>query len=344
VSTLTKDKLPQLIEALGQSATVYVPIEIDGVSKFAPYGSAGTAEPRFDLVNTMLPPKDLLFPQSEKMYRYGIDAEGQPFINSICESTDVVLFGIRPCDVQGIKCLDDVFLGSGYTDEFYQPRRENTLLVAHACSAVADTCFCDSMGGSPAAAEGADILLQDINECPIGDECADGWTVTALTEKGASALAGWQQWLDDGPGGPGFSPNCTLKVNTQGLAAKLDKMFEPPLWEDEVKKCLTCGTCTYVCPTCYCFDISQDNAMRMGERYRCWDSCMFSSYTLMAGHHNPRADKLSRVRNRFMHKLCFFEERYGKSLCVGCGRCVEKCPVALDITVLIDQIGAAEVL
>jgi len=83
--------------------------------------------------------------------------------------------------------------------------------------------------------------------------------------------------------------------------------------------------------------------MKEGERFRCWDSCMFTAYSEMAGHHNPRPEKLSRVRQRFMHKLCFFEDRYGKSLCVGCGRCIEKCPVALDITCLIDEIGAADV-
>jgi ferredoxin len=133
--------------------------------------------------------------------------------------------------------------------------------------------------------------------------------------------------------------SCTLKVNASGIKEKLDGMFEHPLWDEVAKKCLTCGTCTFVCPTCHCFDISQENRMKEGERFRCWDSCMFSSYTEMAGNHNPRADKTSRVRQRFMHKLCFFEDRYGKSLCVGCGRCVEKCPVALDITCLIDEIG-----
>jgi ferredoxin len=170
--------------------------------------------------------------------------------------------------------------------------------------------------------------------------------VRAQTEKGSAALEAWKPFLTDAAAPEVSTPapniQCTLKVDMTGIKEKLDLMFEHPLWDEISKKCLTCGTCTYVCPTCHCFDISQENKMNAGERFRCWDSCMFSAYTEMAGNHNPRAEKMPRVRQRFMHKLCFFEDRYSKSLCVGCGRCVEKCPVALDITVLIDQIGAVE--
>ena len=135
--------------------------------------------------------------------------------------------------------------------------------------------------------------------------------------------------------------HCTLQVDSTNIKEKLDALGDSPeLWDALSIKCLNCGTCTYLCPTCYCFDISQENKYKEGLRFRCWDSCMFSEYTEMAGGHNPRPNKKDRVRNRFMHKLNYFEDRYGKMLCVGCGRCVEKCPVNLDITVLIDKIGA----
>jgi ferredoxin len=259
--------------------------------------------------------------------------------------------------------MDDVFLTKGYDDEFYGARRERLTTVAIGCTEVLESCFCDSMGLNPGSAPSADVQLSVLAD-------GSGWLVVAQTEKGEAAVASWSDFLER-ESGEGAAPSvtlseakslaenvstntdvavsslaqttCTLKVNTEGLKSKLDLMFEHPLWEEVSKKCITCGTCTFVCPTCHCFDISQENKMKDGERFRCWDSCMFSSYTEMAGHHNPRADKASRVRQRFMHKLCFFEDRYGKSLCVGCGRCVEKCPVALDITVLIDEIGAADV-
>lgn len=123
-----------------------------------------------------------------------------------------------------------------------------------------------------------------------------------------------------------------------GVAAKLPALFESDLWSDIADTCVQCGTCTFVCPTCYCFDISQDQRADEGSRFRCWDSCMFTDYTLMAGGHNPRAERSTRVRQRFMHKLCYFEQRYGESLCVGCGRCIQECPAAVDITRIIDAI------
>jgi ferredoxin len=301
--------------------------------------------PAFELANTDLPPKDLLFPQTEKMYRYGTDADGLPFIDASHDADDVILFGIRPCDMASIECMDDVFLSKSYIDEFYESRRSRLLTACIACSQPAPSCFCDSMGHSPASAPAADLMLW---------ECEGGWLLSAQSDKGLAAAKAWAPFVRPMGGGqaadeeqPPTSPqpvavSCALKVDMSGVRAKLEGMFEHPIWDALAKKCLTCGTCTYVCPTCHCFDISQANRMSTGERFRCWDSCMFSAYTEMAGGHNPRAEKRSRVRQRFMHKLCFFEQRYGKTLCVGCGRCVTACPVALDITSLIDEIGAAD--
>ncbi|MCL2883266.1 MAG: 4Fe-4S dicluster domain-containing protein [Coriobacteriia bacterium] len=327
---LAKDRLNELLDHLSTEARVYVPARIETQTRFALYSD--TVKPNFKLVNTELPPKDILFPQTQNMYRYGFDAEGVPFIDPIHDADDVVIFGARSCDVRSIECMDDVFLTKGYVDEFYEPRRSRLLLVAMACNTVAESCFCDSMSLDPNSAPAADIQMSE------GDQAFE---VTALNEKGEAALAAWSSYLTEGSI-EHAAVSCELKVEMTGIKEKLDHMFEHPIWESVSKKCLNCGTCTFVCPTCHCFDISQENRMKIGERFRSWDSCMFSCYTEMAGHHNPRAEKMPRVRQRFLHKLCFFEDRYGKSLCVGCGRCVADCPVALDITVLIDQIGAAE--
>jgi ferredoxin len=332
---LRKEHVDELLAELSKQARVYVPTRQDGevATRFMLYQQA--KEAAFELVNTTMPPKDLLFPQTQKMYRYGFDAEGNAFIDPIHDADEVVVFGLRSCDVRSIECMDDVFLTKGYDDEFYGKRRALLTTVALGCAEVAETCFCDSMGLDPTRAPAADIQL---------NATADGsaWVVRAQTDKGAAALESWRGFLEDGEDGKAeeLSVACTLRVDATGIREKLDRLFEHPLWNEVAKKCISCGTCTFVCPTCHCFDISQENRLKEGERFRCWDSCMFSSYTEMAGHHNPRADKTARVRQRFMHKLCFFEERYGKSLCVGCGRCVEACPVALDITCLIDEIAA----
>ncbi len=328
---LRKEKLSALLAELSQHSWVYVPKNVEGVTKFASYLSSDPV--CFDEVNTLLPPKDLLFPQTQNMYRYGIDANGTMIIEPTIDSDDQVVFGIRSCDMRSIQCLDDVFLTKGFVDEFYEAKRNRLLTVAINCSKVAESCFCDSMGLDPNGAPGADIqLIED----------GDTYGVLAQTDKGVKALEMWKPYLEEGETFTSATA-CTLKVDMSGVKQALDHMFDSALWEDVSGKCLNCGTCTYLCPTCYCFDIDQDNRYKEGVRFRCWDSCMFSEYTEMAGGHNPRPTKKERVRNRFMHKLNYFEDRYGKTLCVGCGRCVARCPVGLDITCLIDQIGAADV-
>lgn len=326
---LPKTNLDALLTHLSREAVVYVPKTVAGVSKFAPYVSQDHM--CLGETNTLLPPKDLLFPQCQKMYHYGVGSDNEMFVDPLIESGDQVLFGLRPCDMRSIECLDDVFLTKGYTDDFYQEKRTKLLTVALACTQVKETCFCESMGLSPNDAPAADIMMHD---------CGDAYSVVAYTDKGAQALAQWDSFLEEGAQ-ESTQVHCNLSVDASNIQAQMKSLFEnDEFWDGLSIKCLNCGTCTYLCPTCYCFDIDQENKGKEGVRFRCWDSCMFSEYTAMAGGHNPRPEKKDRVRNRFMHKLSYFEERYGKKLCVGCGRCVEKCPVALDITVLIDKAGA----
>ena len=329
MKVLPKEKLTQLLSKLSQSAVVYVPKDVAGQIKFAPFVSNDPI--RLDATNSLMPPKDLLFPQCQNMYHYGVDSHNEVFIDPIIESSDQVIFGIRPCDMRSIECLDDVFLTKGFIDEYYQAKRDKLLTVALGCTNPAQTCFCKSMGLDPNAAPAADIFLRE-------DEHA--YAVYPQTEKGNTALDAWKEFLEDGEVAANEA-HCSLHVDATHVKEQLDVLSESDeLWNALSIKCLNCGTCTFLCPTCYCFDISQENKYKEGVRFRCWDSCMFSEYTEMAGGHNPRPAKRDRVRNRFMHKLNYFEDRYGKKLCVGCGRCVEKCPVNLDITVLIDKIGA----
>ena len=329
---IAKASLPALLDELASTQRVLVPAVIDGVSKFAPYGK--DVEARFDLPNTKLPPKDALFPATERMYRWARNAQGEVTFESDLETTEpFVLFGLRPCDMMSIDRMDDVFLTKGFVDEFYQAKRDAVLTVAIACTQAQPTCFCQSMGGSPTEAPTADIMMR---------EAGDFYEATAQTQKGEDALAAWQAFAAEGEAGAPAEVSCTLNVSMDGVMDKLSGMFDHPMWEEISNTCLTCGTCTFVCPTCHCFDISQDRRIEEGNRFRCWDSCMFTDYTLMAGDHNPRALKSARVRQRFMHKLCYFEQRYGSSLCVGCGRCLVECPVGVDITRIIEKVGESD--
>ena len=327
---IRKDKLASLLDATAQTQAVYVPFACNGTSAFQVYTPG--MQPSLHLQTTQQPPKELLFPATEKMFRWkrhdgtldfeAVEAASEPF----------VVFGVRPCDVDAIERLDQVFLTKGYVDEYYEARRNAATIVALACTDAAPTCFCTSMGGGPDQPSVADVMLRE------GPEAFD---VSALTAKGEQLVDAWGPFLEEGDAHARLA-QVALSVSMEGVAGKLSGMFDHPLWQEVADTCLACGTCTFLCPTCYCFDISQDRRADEGSRFRCWDSCMFTDYTLMAGNHNPRADKQSRVRQRFMHKLCYFEERYGESLCVGCGRCIVDCPAAVDISLIIDRIGEAD--
>lgn len=322
---LKKDKLSALLDKLSQESTVYVPAVQDEQTCFAPYTSGTTVE--FGAAKTDVSPKETLFPQTETLYTYSKLGEDVT-IEETVNHTNQILFGVRSCDAYSIERLDEVFLTRGFIDTLYYERRINTLIVSLGCTAPDRACFCTSFGIDPQKAVGSDIQLTDIG---------DAYYVEALTEKGTEALAKWDEFLDAGDTPAVEAVTCTLVLNTEDVKSSLEKMFEDPYWNDLSLKCLNCGTCAFVCPTCHCFDMSQNNKGNEGYRFRTWDSCMFTDYTLMAGNHNPRPTKMERLRNRFMHKLSFFDDRYGSSMCSGCGRCIEMCPVGIDISRVIED-------
>ncbi|MCL2493766.1 MAG: 4Fe-4S dicluster domain-containing protein, partial [Clostridiales bacterium] len=221
-----------------------------------------------------------------------------------------------------------------YVDAGYAARREALTIVCLACREIpSPACFCDSMGGSPADAAGADVLLTEADD-------GSGMICEAKTEKGEAVLALWEKLLEKKEPKKPKTPACTLSVKKpDDLAEKLVRNFDDEQWTRFSEPCMACGCCTYVCPTCYCFDIAFEKEGTAADAFRSWDSCLFPKYSLMAGGHNPRWMKTQRLRNRYLHKLSYFDERYGKTLCVGCGRCIENCSQGLDITRVIEWGG-----
>ena len=160
VVKLLKSKLNEVLDLMAKDANVLVPMTVKGVTKFAPWGTEG--ELAFDIVNTLLPPKDALFPQTEKMYQYRLRLQEVEDFAETKTSSKQVIFGIRSCDMKSIDCMDDVFLTKTYVDSFYQAKREDLITVAIGCTKVAQACFCDSMGLDPMHAPSADVQLHDI--------------------------------------------------------------------------------------------------------------------------------------------------------------------------------------
>ncbi|MDN5361959.1 MAG: hypothetical protein PWP70_1006 [Moorella sp. (in: firmicutes)] len=325
---INRTKLPELLAIWAREARVFVPQEREGTSVFAPW--EGEGQLTLGQGNTLEPPKDLFFPRTETMYRYQVDGAAATLETLPPLEEQRVLVGIRSCDARSLGIMDDAFLTRGYVDEFYRQRRENTRIVALACTGAQPTCFCTAFSIDPGRAEGADVQMWPVD---------DAYLLEAVTPAGQELL---QQAGDllaeagDAPLPAAAVPN--LPVDVSGVTEKLQQMFEHPYWTAFSRKCLGCGACTYLCPTCYCFDIQGENQGNSGYKFRCWDSCMFSEYTRMAGGHNPRPSKKERLRNRFLHKLQYFPERYGKFACVGCGRCLDRCPVNVDITRVIREV------
>jgi ferredoxin len=238
------------------------------------------------------------------------------------------VLGVRPCDAASFLLVKRNFDGPDYQDPYWLKPYEQTTLVGYACDQPSQTCFCTSAGFGPYSEEGLDLLLMKEGE---------GFLAKAISEKGSKLLeaAGWNTTADADV--ESRRAEAEAKISTQVSTDQLAKkkttdLFEAPFWDDVAFACINCGTCTYSCPTCWCFDIQDEVKGTDGKRMRNWDSCMYPLFTLEGSGHNPRPTKVQRVRQRFMHKLKYYVDKYESGIqCVGCGRCIQLCPVNIDI-------------
>ncbi|MCL6560697.1 MAG: 4Fe-4S dicluster domain-containing protein [Firmicutes bacterium] len=332
-----KERLPELLDRLARETVLIAPVrEEETVTLFKIV--SGGHEVELNYTNSDVPPKAFFFPQTEKMFSFRTTG-GTLEIQEANSTEKMVLFGVRPCDVKSLEVLDPVFNGK-YKDNYYAGKRENSVIIGLSCPAVLSTCFCKAFDSGPCDGRGTDLMFTD-----VGDQ----YFVEINTPKGLSLVeANREYFSEQGVAGAAGGKEAIEKelsdqfyrvVDLKGVKEILDRHFELPYWEKISKKCLGCGICTFICPTCHCFDIFDHMAGDYaGDRFRCWDSCMFQDFTLMAGGHNPRPTKKERVRNRFMHKLKYHLDRYGVNGCVGCGRCIVKCPVNMDITEIIKDL------
>jgi sulfhydrogenase subunit beta (sulfur reductase) len=295
------------------------------------------------MVNTRQAPKEIFFPRSEVLFSY---REGQVIPVEFSEERHVV-FAIRPCDARSAVLLDNVFdgdetaaNGASVQDPYYVNRRSNTVLMGLACNQPLSTCFCTSVGGGPFSTEGLDLLWTDLG---------DRYLVEAITERGKALIADSPLMREAGSEDIAQKAEIAARAerivsgpDVQGTKEKLDRMYDSKFWQDIQRKCLGCGACTYLCPTCHCFDIVDEGDRRQGQRVRNWDTCQFALFTLHTSGHNPRPSGKERMRQRIMHKFNYFVENFAAIACVGCGRCVRECPVNLDIREVLNGIQEVE--
>ena len=342
---IEKSQLPSLFRLIAQKQELFLPVTTAGQVNFTNWSE--DAEVDFSVLNSVKSPKDAFFPQSENLYTVKRDGKKIAIEPEALRNQCFVVFGMRACDVKGVEVLDKVFL-SDPVDSFYKARREHGTIVALACREPEETCFCQVFGvdasnpsgtqeGSSAVSSGADVTVWMTDEALY-------WRANTL--KGDSLTLQVQDVLlacED-------SVIKEQQENTRkilerlpyaGLSLKgwggesLDEKFNSEVWESLYRPCLACGTCTFVCPTCQCYDIKDYDTGSAVQRYRCWDSCMYSDFTMMA-HGNNRTTQMQRFRQRFMHKLVYFPQNNdGVYSCVGCGRCVAKCPSSLNIVKVV---------
>ena len=300
---IAAENLQALFQKIAADQDLYLPVKVSDQVNFKAWSE--DAEVCLDTLKTVKSPKDAFFPQSENLYTCEKEGKNITIEPQALQEKNFVVFGMKACDVQGVKVLDNVFL-SDPVDTFYAARREHGTIVALACHEPEESCFCKGEALTKAVAE----LLNDADEAKVEEEKT---AIRAIVEK---------------------LPYSNLSLEGWGQEDYMDR-FNSPVWEELYKPCLACGTCTFVCPTCQCYDIKDYDTGHGVQRYRCWDSCMYSDFTMMA-HGNNRNSQMQRFRQRFMHKLVYYPvNNNGMFSCVGCGRCVEKCPSSLNIVKVI---------
>ncbi|MGB7921281.1 MAG: 4Fe-4S dicluster domain-containing protein [Desulfobacterales bacterium] len=330
---IDKKSLSADLDRLRETYRLYGPVKGPQYYDFQLLGPGQT--PDLDFLNTRMSAKSLVYPQSEVMLDYSLD-ESQEDHHIMKESAQDysprAVIGIRPCDVKGYLLVKRNFDTPDFKDPYWVRNFWATTLVGYGCDEPCSSCFCTSAGSGPFHEEGLDVLLIDTG---------DSFLAKILSEKGEklAAAAGWDKRAADGAEQQidarrqAAEAKLSASVETDRLAAQntLD-LYDAPFWEDVSFSCINCGTCTYVCPTCWCFDIQDEVRGKKGKRLRIWDSCMYPLFTLHGSGHNPRGTKLQRVRQRFMHKLKYYVDKYDDGIqCSGCGRCVRLCPVNIDI-------------
>jgi len=330
-----REQLATWLNALCEQYMVIAPRLVEDILLYRPITSAD--EVVFDFQRPAMSPKTYFLPATEVLFEIE-KRGGEVTLNEVTLEKEQVLFAIRPCDARGLRVLDALLVEHEPSDVYYAERRRRTTLVGLACPRLWPECFCTSLGGAPDDSSDVDIMLYE----------DDGkYLVEVITEKGAKLVGATGQ-------SPALAAEETDRTapasDTSGQRVPVlapdawPALFNDPYWGRLAERCLSCHACTYVCPTCRCFDV-RDYTMAAGpesthiERLRSWDSCMASGYRRIAGGHNPRPLKMQRLRNRYYCKFCYCPQDFGAVACVGCGRCIAVCPVGVDIVEMLEDVA-----
>lgn len=334
---IEKTKFNQFIDTLLADYMVFAPVYDGKISAYGVIKSA--ADVASDIQNTDKPPKEIFFPPAEVLFTYSEKGLATPEKNK----KPFAIWGVRPCDARSFSMLDKVFgcavqkpKDENFQDPFWKEKYDDVLIFGLACNTPVSTCFCHWFQSGPFAKEASDVFVVDTGEAYILEPVSKKGDVyiSALKEKekvSAEDEAQIKKLKKEAESSLGES------VDLKAFNSRLNQLWDDPVWDEISAKCINCAACAFSCPTCHCFDVDDEGKNKKGKRIRIWDSCMFSIFTKEASGHNPRSSSKARVRQRFMHKFSYFVDNYGEYLCTGCGRCIQVCPVNLDIREVIKR-------
>jgi ferredoxin len=321
---IRKSSLEKLFNNLvGNGKTIYAPKSKGEKALFEKVQTFG--EITEDYIVTTNSAKSVVFPRTEKVFSYKKTKESTEIIDASNNTfPDVVLWGTRPCDAAAFIPLNNTF-NQDYPDIIYNKRSQNVLVLSFSCNRCDDYCFCTSVNGGPGNTTGSDILFTKLS---TGDYLAE-----VITEKGKLLVTENTALFEAKPEETKEQnlAQVTAYFNQDEIQAKLQNLFENPVWDEKSRACLGCGSCAYVCPVCSCFDIQDEKHGSKGTRLRCWDSCGFGLFTLHTSGHNPRETQGARWRQRILHKFLYIPNKSKVAGCVGCGRCSRSCPADINI-------------
>jgi formate hydrogenlyase subunit 6/NADH:ubiquinone oxidoreductase subunit I len=292
-----------------------------------------------DYTKPPLPPKSSLFPHVEVIFQ----VENHEF-REVVLAHNTILFGIRSCDMMGLlQCAS--FMTRDREDIYYSAKRERAITVVMACPGPQnETCFCTTTQSGPVAQKGFDILLYDMGDVFIietGSQRGQELLLPDLIGDMDDAIAGEKI--------AAFTQKAVQEIPivhevTEAMNRLKDGSSDEKVWEYFGRKCIVCGGCTFVCPTCTCFNVyDHERAPGRGIRARTWDACLYGGFTREASGHNPRSTQALRLKRRHEHKLLYYNEtdiQGSLSGCVGCGRCSDYCPVHIGALEVVKEIAA----
>lgn len=340
-AVIAKSRFDSAVGMLAGKCRVVAPVRDEDILEFREIKNAADMVLSNDI--TYKSPKEFLFPQTQKLMSF--DSEGN--LTPAEEPEKTVIIGIKPCDLEALKVMTAVFTTGKFIDENFVQHLKNTILIGFGCSSEKPGCFCGDRGIALNTSDACDAFII---------EAGDNYMIDIHTGKGAElfeslgfALPAGDSFTDGGLRTStsvleGIRVNETGNISAAGNAARNtcmpnileintdeNELFNKPDWERISEKCIGCGMCTYICPTCHCFEFKDTAEKGIVNRYRCWDSCMYPKFTLHASGHNPRASKKERYRQRIMHKYHYVKKNFGYIACTGCGRCIRSCPGGMNI-------------